>query len=62
MIEYRLDSEEIDNCTIWYVWLGKVTYGDFIKDKIVYSNKSIADCYSWIKANKEGLILTNTYK
>jgi len=58
MHEYRLDSERYDGeIKQWHVWSGRVSYGDFIKEEIVYSSESIADCYAWISAKKEGLML-----
>jgi hypothetical protein len=59
--EYRLDSENIRAmggwlCN-WQVWSGRVSFGDFIKDEVVYSSQSIADCYAWVSAKREGLLL-----
>lgn len=62
MQEYRLDPGLYTNgagseITICNVWSGRISYGGFVKEEIVYSNESIADCYAWVKAKKEGLIL-----
>jgi hypothetical protein len=43
----------------WFVYSGRISYGDFVKEDVVFSSKSIADCYAWIKAMNEGLIIQN---
>ena len=40
----------------WKVYSGRSSYGDWIKEDIVFLGGSIADCYAWIKAKQEGLI------
>jgi hypothetical protein len=71
MNEYRLNFEKarrassakngynvsLEEATIWHVWSGRVSYGDFVKEEIVFSDEDIANCYAWIKAKKEGLML-----
>lgn len=60
-MEYRIDSEKVrvlgGEIVMWRVYSGRVSYGDFIKDEIVYSSESIADCYAWVKVKQEGLML-----
>ena len=42
----------------WNVWSGNISPKDeFIKKEIVYSSESIADCYAWIKATKQDMII-----
>jgi hypothetical protein len=40
----------------WMVYSGHVSYGDWVKDDIVFYGDSITECYSWIKAKQEGLM------
>ena len=40
----------------WKVYLGHMSYGDWVKEDVVFSSNSIADCYAWIKAKQEGLM------
>jgi hypothetical protein len=64
-MEYRIGFENKrvmgGSIVIWKVFSGKlerILVNDrFIKDKVVYSSESIADCYAWIKAKQEGLFL-----
>lgn len=42
----------------WVVYSMYIHYGDWLKDKLMYSSDSIADCYAWIKAEQEGLLDT----
>ena len=45
---------KIDNT--WKVYSGYTSYGDWVKDDIVFWSYSIADCYACIKAKQENLI------
>jgi hypothetical protein len=40
----------------WHVYSGHMVYNEWVKDDIVYSSTSIADCYAWVKAKEEGLL------
>jgi hypothetical protein len=40
----------------WTVYSGRISYGDWMREDIVFWSKSIADCYAWVKAKQEGLI------
>lgn len=62
-MEYRIDSEKVrvmgGEIIVWKVFSGKQepsNYLKFVKDKVVYSSESIADCYAWIKVKQEGLM------
>jgi hypothetical protein len=46
---YKIDG-------LWKVYSGRSSYGDWIKDDIVFWSESISECYAWIKAKEEGLI------
>jgi hypothetical protein len=50
---YRLKFKE----GLWSVYDGHIEYGNYLEDSIVFSSPSIADCYAWVKAKEEGLIL-----
>ena len=52
-MEYRLKYVSGE----WMVIEGSIRYGDFVQDCPIFSSKSIADCYAWLNAKKEGLIL-----
>jgi len=52
-MEYRIKRLKFGG---WVVYSGRVSYGDFIKEKIVYESDTIIDCYGWIKAKQEGLL------
>jgi len=41
---------------VWEVYSGRTSYGDWIKDEVEFTSKSIADCYAWIKAKQENLL------
>jgi hypothetical protein len=41
----------------WVVYSGYISYGYFTKEEIVFSGGSLADCYIWLKAKTEGLLL-----
>lgn len=54
MQEYKIFPEG----GIWVVYSGfteKHTY-NFIKSAAHYSNSSITECYSWVKAKQENLL------
>ena len=53
-MEYRIEITR--DPRICYVWDGVMSYGDFVRDEVVYTG-SLADCYIWIKAKQEGLFL-----
>lgn len=61
MQEYKLDSEKKHvmggYITTWSVYTGETSHGIFIKEDCVFTSESITDCYTWIKATKEGLII-----
>ena len=40
----------------WKIYSGRTSYGDWVKDDVVFWSDSIADCYAWIKAKQENLI------
>jgi hypothetical protein len=40
----------------WKVYSGFLSYGDWVKEDIVFISDSFGDCYAWIKAKEEGLI------
>jgi hypothetical protein len=40
----------------WKVYSGYMSYGDWVKEDIVFWSTSIADCYAWIKAKQERLL------
>jgi len=40
----------------WHVVEGYIEYGNFMTEDYLFKG-SVADCYAWIKAKEEGLIL-----
>jgi hypothetical protein len=46
---YQLDGQ-------WTVYSIYVSYGDVVKEDILFQSSSIADCYAWIKSKEEGLL------
>jgi hypothetical protein len=43
--------------TYYDVWSGHYGPSGFVKETLVYSSESLADCYAWLEAKKKGYLL-----
>lgn len=53
-MQYKI---ELRGDSTWVVYEGRLVYGEYTIDKTVFSSNNIADCYAWIKAKEENLII-----
>jgi hypothetical protein len=52
-MEYRISQRSGG----WVVYSGTLKHGDWFIEGTVFSHPTIAECYAWIKAKQEGLLL-----